>query len=257
MVVSPLFGVFVMVSFMHLVLFSVFEMRVMVLIWKARRPQAFSQGWFSIRRELSMLYSRFYCSLMLGIIVLYKLWPNGTALCAVAYSYWIPQIVRNAVNDVRQPLNRAYILGTSASRMLLPLYLIACPRNIISTIAEKDVTHYGLCVFLVAWTALQVGVLLLQDVLGPRFFVPRWMRPQQYNYRRRVAVLASQSDAESGESNDCPICMMPVDTTERGYLITPCDHVFHDTCLQQWMEVKLECPSCRAQLPALSSDQVA
>ena len=32
---------------------------------------------------------------------------------------------------------------------------------------------------------------------------------------------------------------------------TPCNHKFHEECLTQWMEVKLECPTCRAALPPL------
>lgn len=32
---------------------------------------------------------------------------------------------------------------------------------------------------------------------------------------------------------------------------TPCNHKFHEECLAQWMEVKLECPTCRAILPPL------
>ena len=33
------------------------------------------------------------------------------------------------------------------------------------------------------------------------------------------------------------------------YNIAPCGHVFHEACLQRWMAVKLECPTCRAALP--------
>ena len=33
------------------------------------------------------------------------------------------------------------------------------------------------------------------------------------------------------------------------YMLTPCDHLFHEACLQRWMEHKLECPVCRATLP--------
>ena len=34
-------------------------------------------------------------------------------------------------------------------------------------------------------------------------------------------------------------------------MTTPCNHNFHEECLQQWMEVKLECPTCRSQLPPI------
>ena len=30
---------------------------------------------------------------------------------------------------------------------------------------------------------------------------------------------------------------------------TPCSHYYHKQCLLQWMEQKMECPSCRKQLP--------
>jgi len=30
---------------------------------------------------------------------------------------------------------------------------------------------------------------------------------------------------------------------------TPCGHKFHIPCLLTWMEVKMECPTCRAALP--------
>ncbi|KDN52815.1 hypothetical protein K437DRAFT_253748 [Tilletiaria anomala UBC 951] len=32
-------------------------------------------------------------------------------------------------------------------------------------------------------------------------------------------------------------------------MVTPCHHIFHTSCLEQWLQVKTECPQCRAPLP--------
>ena len=59
-------------------------------------------------------------------------------------------------------------------------------------------------------------------------------------------------DAESCLALDCVICYNGIDVNKRsGYMLTPCDHIFHKDCLMQWMDVKMECPTCRARLPAL------
>ena len=53
-------------------------------------------------------------------------------------------------------------------------------------------------------------------------------------------------------SFDCVICYNSIDVcNRRGYMLAPCDHLFHKDCLIQWMDVKMECPICRTQLPAL------
>ena len=49
---------------------------------------------------------------------------------------------------------------------------------------------------------------------------------------------------------DCVICMTEVVLADRDYMVTPCCHVFHEQCLRQWMDVKMECPTCRALLPS-------
>lgn len=32
---------------------------------------------------------------------------------------------------------------------------------------------------------------------------------------------------------------------------TPCGHKYHPSCLKQWLEIKLECPSCRKVIPSV------
>lgn len=37
----------------------------------------------------------------------------------------------------------------------------------------------------------------------------------------------------------------------REIMIAPCNHKFHSNCLEQWLAIKSECPSCRANLPPI------
>jgi len=56
--VDNVFNAFASAAFLKFIMFSVFEMRYMLLIWKARRPQAFNEGWAATRQHLSLLYAR-------------------------------------------------------------------------------------------------------------------------------------------------------------------------------------------------------
>jgi transmembrane E3 ubiquitin-protein ligase len=100
--------------------------------------------------------------------------------------------------------------------------------------------------------ALQVAMLVLQQKYGPRFFIPARFLPVKYNYERRigpqeVSLLHTSTNDEG--TIDCVICMVELDVSARDYMIAPCDHIFHRECLQGWMQVKMECPTCRCALP--------
>ena len=40
-------------------------------------------------------------------------------------------------------------------------------------------------------------------------------------------------------------------TVTKKIMRTPCDHKFHIPCLKRWLNIKLECPTCRKQIPSL------
>lgn len=105
---------------------------------------------------------------------------------------------------------------------------------------------------------MQVLILLGQSAFGPRFFIPKRFLPPKYDYFRPVDLKSGEGqgslescDIETGDAGaECVICMAPVDLlTLRARMLTPCNHVFHAPCLQRWMEVKMECPTCRTPLP--------
>ncbi len=39
--------------------------------------------------------------------------------------------------------------------------------------------------------------------------------------------------------------------TTSHYFKTPCDHEFHIDCLISWMRLKMDCPTCRRELPLI------
>lgn len=112
---------------------------------------------------------------VISLIVLYKIVISSTrvqnfmiSICAFwLYSFWVPQIVRNVTRGSKRGLHLGFMLGMSVTRLVVPIYFYGCPENLMGN--EPTPWVWGL----VLWVALQVGVLLLQDWLGPRFFVPK------------------------------------------------------------------------------------
>ncbi|KAG8641376.1 transmembrane E3 ubiquitin-protein ligase FLY2 isoform X1 [Manihot esculenta] len=237
--VESLFNAFATAAFFKFVVFSIFEMRYLLAIWKASRPMNSGEGWETMRRELSVLYSRFYGILLGGILVMYEFHNFLRPILLLMYSFWIPQIFTNVIRDSRKPLHPHYIIGMTITRLAIPLYIFGCPNNFMRI--EPDKTW---CMCLSIFIGLQASVLLLQHYLGSRWFIPRQILPEKYSYYRRF-------DQDTTQATDCVICMTAIDLTQRSNdcMVTPCDHFFHSGCLQRWMDIKMECPTCRRPLP--------
>lgn len=238
--VESLFNAFATAAFFKFVVFSIFEMRYLLAIWKANRPMNNGEGWETMRRELSVLYSRFYGILLGGILLMYEFHNFLRPILLLMYSFWIPQIVTNVIRDSRKPLHPHYVLGITVTRLAIPLYIFGCPNNFMRI--EPDQSW---CTCLVVFIGLQASVLLLQHHLGSRWFIPRQILPEKYSYYRRF-------DQDTSHATDCVICMTAIDLSQRSNdcMVTPCDHFFHSGCLQRWMDIKMECPTCRRPLPA-------
>jgi hypothetical protein len=171
----------------------------------------------------------------------------------VVFSLWLPQIVHNIWRGSHNAIRRKFVVGASLARLVLPLYLYACPVNIFGI--EVD-TRFAWS--LVAYVTAQIILLFAQDTIGPRFFVPSMFLPAVYDYHAVLPEPDIETTAET-QPNDCAICMTSVDLFSRNglvlargqYMVTPCHHLFHTDCLERWMRVKLECPVCRSPLPPI------
>lgn len=236
LVYEELFKSLTVSSFLLFILFSMFEMRFLFSIWKSRRPPGFNE-WENVRQEFQTFYTRFYGSMFILFIIIYQVNSALKYFLILLYSYWLPQIYCNFTRDCKHSLSPYYIIIVGYTRMILPLYFLSCPKNIF--FFENNLT---LSFILFFWTNFQIIILLLQHYFGPRFMIPSFFLPSKYNYKKETPmdVLKEQT---------CVICMNNFE--DQDYLVTPCNHYFHTECLQQWMNEKHECPTCRNQIPEI------
>lgn len=206
-------------------------------------------------------------------------------------SFWVPQIIRNTQRNSRRAFAWQFMIGQSILRILPVAYCYLYPHNVLLVATDWR----AFCV-LAGWLWVQLWVLAFQDVLGPRFGMPKGWMPEAWDYHPLLREdnleagglpiglgpwgSAPSSPAASGSKGggrlrlgaiDCAICQdvleVPVvragqeaDPAVRGvtgvlerrkYMVTPCRHIFHSACLENWLRLRLQCPTCREELPPL------
>ncbi|KZP30544.1 hypothetical protein FIBSPDRAFT_777298 [Athelia psychrophila] len=221
--------------------------------------------------------------IFLSVVVRVIMSPSMTMLfVGGVYSFfWMPQIVRSARRGRSSGLTAEYLVGTTICRLYFLLYFLACPKNVL------DVDPRWWSYLLALFMSLQVVVILLQEHLGPAFFLPkRFVKAKSYDYHPPMPL----PDPESPEQSlgDCAICMDAIilegsqrrrksldqwgdhglgsggggllnavqmgvggNGARKNYSLAPCHHLFHTACLERWLAIKNICPQCRRPLPPL------
>jgi hypothetical protein len=137
------------------------------------------------RRELGSLYGKFYL-ILLGITFMSlhatSWYPSirsafTNTLAFVYLSMWVPQIYRNAMRNCRKALLWKFVIGQSILRTAPFAYFYLVPNNVLWVINDS----YAFLV-LAGWMWVQVWILVIQGVLGPRLFVPKAWVPPAYDY---------------------------------------------------------------------------
>ncbi|KUI52698.1 DSC E3 ubiquitin ligase complex subunit 1 [Cytospora mali] len=99
------------------------------------------------------------------------------SLVFVYLSFWVPQIIRNTQRNSRRAFSWRFMIGQSIFRLLPVAYFYLHRNNII--LADTDWTAF--CV-LAGWLWCQLWILAFQDVLGPRFGMPKGWMPEAWDY---------------------------------------------------------------------------
>ena len=108
----------------------------------------------------------------------YNMWP-----LYLQSAIFLPQIIHNVRKGNNPQFYPAYILGMLGMRVVLPLYYRGCPENIYQI--EPNVAF---CFIWVSLFAVQIVVLLIQKLCGPRFFIPKKLIPGHFDYRCKIEI---------------------------------------------------------------------
>jgi len=258
--IDDLFYPFMMVFLLQFLVFSVFDLRFVLLVWRGRRPLDFSSGWGRVRSTLTKIYFGFYGGMLLSLLLLYYVRNRMSHVVFLLFAFWVPQIIHNIKTGDKFAIQNWFLFGVTCIRLFYPLYAYGCPHNFLEIPTDNKVV-FGLLVF----AGLQMLVLKAQDRWGSRFFIPKRLQPDYYDYHRTFQI-----DPDDYET--CAICMIEIVSSTPDFtvdkeevikgnfedfamnvLTTPCNHRFCQECLVRWMETKMNCPTCRRALPPYNS----
>lgn len=222
--------------------------------------------------DVGIMQIRFYFTLMAMLLLTLHstTWPQVLRNLLMDFtllltnSYWLPQVWRNVMRGCRKAFRWEFVFGTSILRLAAVAYFYLYDDNIF-----KIPRNPALVGIVAGWVTVQCLLLIVQDVLGPRFLLPAASLPPVYDYHPSLGADDEEAAQDmgtrtesGGRSFDCVVCMQTVEIPRagseevgllgrRGYMVTPCKHVFHSHCLEGWMRFRLQCPICRNPLPAL------
>ncbi|KAJ9148378.1 DSC E3 ubiquitin ligase complex subunit 1 [Pleurostoma richardsiae] len=92
-------------------------------------------------------------------------------------SLWVPQIIRNTQRNSRRAFAWRFMIGQSILRLLPFAYFYLRKDNLL--FGETDWKAFTV---LAGWLWVQLWVLAFQDVLGPRFGIPKGWMPEAWDY---------------------------------------------------------------------------
>lgn len=138
-----------------------------------------------VRADVGAMYGRFYFALF-GLLII-SAWvlvlPRrmgsiySRVLSMIYLSFWVPQIHRNVMRNCRKALRWEFVVGQSLLRLFPFVYFLTARGNVLF-IEPEWTTAFTM----VGWVWVQAWILASQDILGPRFFVPRGWAPPAYDY---------------------------------------------------------------------------
>lgn len=164
----------------------------------------------------------------------------GVVLSVLLIAMLSRQVVFSFQHGVTPGLVNAFLLSLLA-RCFVPLYAWTCPVNLINL-----GQHHYEGVYVTVLMAIVLLILLVQSV-QPRFFLDAI--PLLHAYMDLKPVHQYVAPEEALESA-CGICLLDFEETDR-ILQAPCEHIFHEACLKEWLMIKLQCPTCRQALPPI------
>jgi transmembrane E3 ubiquitin-protein ligase len=164
---------FVLPSLAYLTLFIFLEMKMLFLVWKSHNLETLDHPQM-LRKRLTSFYFQFYLGLF-AFLSLNYFFGFEAWMILLRNLILIPQIIHNVRLGHKPLFNPFYVFGFIGSRLLIPIYERTCPENRFKLAPNSTLVFVLVTVFV-----CEVILLVLQNRLGSRFFVPKRFLPNYY-----------------------------------------------------------------------------
>ncbi|KAG5983201.1 hypothetical protein E4U55_000542 [Claviceps digitariae] len=125
----------------------------------------------------------------------------------------------------------------------LPIGLVTSPEEGRSSLDRSHSSEKGTATTTSSNTSTlrQIDCAICRELLQ----VPVIKAGQQNPSSTSLGLLPQSASSPSSS----PASAMTGVFARRMYMVTPCRHIFHTTCLESWLRFRLQCPICRDELP--------
>lgn len=114
---------------------------------------------------------------------------------------------------------------------------------------SSDITDIDLEFFGFLWDSLFRHItsdMQLNNTFMSRQLSERELRLANRN-SNRISFINKRQSKSINDNEICSICLnsLKYDKNEKPVQLSICKHYFHDSCLHEWLNTKLNCPICR------------
>ena len=267
------FGIISIIYFLDI---AVVEVKTLFICFKVNYLDYNDRLYY--RTKLMIFGGVFYVFIFLCLVLCRIFIMNFLCCYSLFFFTYFFQILHSIRVGIRPPMSVGYIISSSILKLFFIIYLKAYPYNIFGLQSSY------LKSFLVSSTVIvEIIILLLQKEYGPRFLVPEKIRCAYYNYyfddikinehisenpdciicldKLKIEEIKNEKDFENNKDKNSLFFVsekfknfveyIKVPFKKKPFMITPCDHIFHTECLEQWLKFKNECPYCKREIPGI------
>lgn len=229
------FGVLLPVD-MALVVPQIALMVLMMFVWMRKMVHVMQQA---NRNDSIMKAMQFLCTLVMLVGGLYL-----PSLDRMSHSLLIAVVlplvlqIANSFNNRVSSFSREYNMYLKLPQAVTIGYIYGCP----GTCAHLLPTYPLKSALMFCTVALLTGLSYLQQQYHPRLHIRTWS-----DYKRALRMpkrIWLAVDEEKPARPECAICLNEFDEGAEA-VETQCRHLFHEECLNHWLEKQERCPLCR------------
>lgn len=196
------FHKFCIIMGLNLFCYSIVDLRLLFTFWKIKSRFVPSDILVKSRMRFYLLFYGIFFSFFFCLVRFFydKLW-----ISIMIFFLWTPQIISNVMKNNKIGIPFFYILISTLDRLAVPLYFRGYDDNFMRTKGKGNFIFFAVNGTYILFCVI---VLYLQMILGPRFFLPKKLRGNTFDYykTKQELLLIKPNVAEE----DCVICLMPI-----------------------------------------------